>query len=851
MDAANLMLQAALIYIERGWAIFPTFGINASCCTCAEGAACSRPGKHPSTRHGHLDATTDESQIRTWFDSKATALSGRSTAHNIAIATGAVSKNMVVIDLDGSEGRDAWDDLEYQVLASGRENLPTRTVITGSNGRHLFFDGTLLAESGITIRSSIGILDHVDVRADGGYVIAPPSLHVSMRSYFWEDTLVPLLGVPAPPHPITDLLITGGTAAPGTALGSRPAHLNLARLLQLSDPDTPPGLDPDQRIVAGERDQTFFRLASKLRSANVSFETALVQLINLLNHRTEQPPGSAFTEDDVMRKLQSAYNRYAAPAPIASSLQDWANAPGAPPPASAPPPPPPASPASPALPLWDNFDGAIDTDRANGWRVAQRHGDHIHGFVSTKGLAWWMCAENNVWEQHNLIARFLAARTLEPMVRQEAMFTVDDDARDRLQKWAKRCAGSGSMTAAESQIAAIPGMTDNVPPEAYFDADPLQLATTNGVIDLRTGVFREIAPSDRVSRTANVAYDVNATCPRWDAFLEMVLPEPAVRDYVRLMLGMSIAGDDKDHVFMLCDGSGANGKSTLINVMNGVLGTYARAVPKSVFVARRDDMPPFDIVTMAGARFVTNSAELKSSDRLNDDLLKSIVSLELISVRKLFQDYFEMKPTGTLWLTTNYLPKLREVGLGLTRRLRRVRFNVTIPKPWNPIFAQEVVAEEGSGILNMLLAEYQRYVELKKAGTEIDPPEESLEDTRDYLDDESPFQVFLREVLEDSHAPPPPPGLFEHGKGWEPTTDLYGLYVAWCGEMGLPPAGESWFERNVGFDSKRKVIEGRGNLRLRRVNALRIPGDQDAPAPSPTTTTTDLASLYGSVEHRL
>ena len=141
------MLDHALQYARRGWRVFP----------------CQPRGKTPRTKHGHNDATTDEAQIRQWWTDWPDA--------NIGLATGS---GLAVIDVDDEQG---FDELE-----AAHEDLPkTLEAVTGSGGRHMFY-----RYAGEQLRSKNGFGRGVDLKADGGYVIAPPSVHPSGGLYAWD-----------------------------------------------------------------------------------------------------------------------------------------------------------------------------------------------------------------------------------------------------------------------------------------------------------------------------------------------------------------------------------------------------------------------------------------------------------------------------------------------------------------------------------------------------------------------------------------------------------------------------------------------------------------------------------------
>lgn len=151
------MYDAAIEYVKKGFAVFPL----------------KYRDKVPLTRNGCKDATTDAAQIKAWWQQHPNA--------NIGLATGSVSQNVFVIDLDIDEDRgiDGYHSLEDWQREHG--DFPeTWTAITGRGGYHLYYRGNG------RIKNRAGIIDGVDIRGNGGYVVAPPSIHKNGNRYEWE-----------------------------------------------------------------------------------------------------------------------------------------------------------------------------------------------------------------------------------------------------------------------------------------------------------------------------------------------------------------------------------------------------------------------------------------------------------------------------------------------------------------------------------------------------------------------------------------------------------------------------------------------------------------------------------------
>lgn len=162
------MLEAALAYARRGWRVFPLFGPKDTV------PKDGQPGKTPRTVHGVKDATTDEAQIRKWW--------GMWPSSNIGLATGA---EFVVLDIDGP-------DAELQLESQGYEAPESLEVRTG-RGRHVYLRGDVSIRNRTRL---IGGQKGVDIRGDGGYVVAPPSIHENGRVYEFSDPDAPLAEIP-------------------------------------------------------------------------------------------------------------------------------------------------------------------------------------------------------------------------------------------------------------------------------------------------------------------------------------------------------------------------------------------------------------------------------------------------------------------------------------------------------------------------------------------------------------------------------------------------------------------------------------------------------------------------------
>jgi hypothetical protein len=167
-----MMLEAALDYARRGWAVFPCHSSRDGRCSCGR-PDCESPAKHPRTARGLKDATTDADQIAQhwsrWRDA------------NSAIATGWP----FVLDIDGLEGA-----LTLEGLQTANQCLPETLSVRTGRGWQMYFRAEQLCNSARKLGRQL------DTRGAGGYVIAPPSLHITGHRYRWLNPDAPIADLP-------------------------------------------------------------------------------------------------------------------------------------------------------------------------------------------------------------------------------------------------------------------------------------------------------------------------------------------------------------------------------------------------------------------------------------------------------------------------------------------------------------------------------------------------------------------------------------------------------------------------------------------------------------------------------
>jgi hypothetical protein len=157
--AAGDLLAAVLDYADRGWHALPLHDVTAGHCSCRDGIACKTPGKHPRIEKWETRATVDSELIRGWW-------SGWPNA-NVGILTCRRS-NLIVLDVDPRHGGDE----ALQSLIAEHEPLPDTVIVqTGGEGWHYYF----ACPPGTDPVKSVKLADGLEIKADGTFVVAPPS----------------------------------------------------------------------------------------------------------------------------------------------------------------------------------------------------------------------------------------------------------------------------------------------------------------------------------------------------------------------------------------------------------------------------------------------------------------------------------------------------------------------------------------------------------------------------------------------------------------------------------------------------------------------------------------------------
>lgn len=342
------------------------------------------------------------------------------------------------------------------------------------------------------------------------------------------------------------------------------------------------------------------------------------------------------------------------------------------------------------------------TDTGNAERMVARHGQDLrfcHPWQ--KWLAWDGCR----WRIDDTAeVRRRAKETARSIYAEAATLAGSDQAaegrRKELGAWARRSEARDRRSAMSELAQSEEGIP--VLPE-QLDADPWQLNCLNGALDLRTGELHPHQRGNLFTKLAPVAYDPRATCPTWLAFLHSIMGgSEELIGFLQRFVGYSLTGAIREHVLVICYGTGSNGKSTFLDTVVWMMGDYAWQAPPDLLMLKSMDAHPTDMAGLFGVRFAA-CIETASGRRLDEARMKMLTGGDRVTARRMREDFWTFRPTHKLALGTNHKPVVATTDHGTWRRQKLVPFTVTITPEQQDKQLPEKLRGELPGILRWAL----------------------------------------------------------------------------------------------------------------------------------------------------
>jgi putative DNA primase/helicase len=572
----------ALTYARKGLLVFP----------------CNLK-KEPLTPNGFENATRNEKQIGAWWQRWPTASIG---------ARMGTASGWLAIDVDAKHDGPKY----FQVLLEENGGIPqTLRSRTGGGGSHFFFQCR-----GKSFHSSVGALTQgVDVRAEGSYVILPPSPHPSGNAYKWEN---------AEKVKIADL----------------PEWLE--KLLEQRNGNVSPKVPPD-RIATGQRDNFLTSQAGSYARRGDTAEIIAAKLKIDYEQRCEQNP--PITEKDFRRIAGSIFEKEQrrrakeenpAVPPIASSVEEA---------------------AEPTLKV-----GSGREDTSNAERFAAQH-EHRVRFWHGRGK--WLLWTGTHWADDQLAQVFELAKETAKGIFLEAAGLPDDEAK-RMGRWAERSLNRDKLVSMLALAQSDPRIAITT---ESLDSDPYAVNFLNCTVDASTGETRPHQRRDFITKIVRCNYSPDLIGQLWLKYVKETFGDLA--DWIQKATGYSITGNVREKVVFLLLGKTDTGKTTFLTTLRELFADYSKLlqIETLMWAKHSDNNTAADLADLRGARFVTTS-EVEEGQRLREARLKSIVQgMGKIKTARKFENPIEFNETHKIWIDANFAPFIRGTDNAIWHRL--------------------------------------------------------------------------------------------------------------------------------------------------------------------------------------
>lgn len=406
------------------------------------------------------------------------------------------------------------------------------------------------------------------------------------------------------------------------------------------------------------------------------------------------------------------------------------------------------------------------TDTGNAQRLRNKYVGNIKYSYIQKEWYYWT---GKVWQVDNSGEIKKLADVIIDDMKKEA-FRADGDIQDELLKWCNRTASSKGKTNMITETQHLEGIP--VQPDE-FDAYTDYINCQNGIVNLRTG---ELLPHDSNFMMTRICYtDYDTTCgePKlWLKFLNDVCNgDKELINYLQKCVGYSLSGSIREQCAFFIYGIGNNGKSTFLDTISDLMGTYASNVqPETIMVKKNDGGANSDIARLKSSRFVT-SVEPNEGVRLNEGLVKQLTGGDKVTCRFLYGKEFEYVPEFKIWIGTNHKPTIRGTDVGIWRRIKLIPFEVNIPKDKVDKTLKYKLRKELPQIFNWAV---QGCIKWQQEGLEL--PKCVQDATKEYKAEMDILTNFMEQCVEIDYKSPEPimaPQLFNLYTVWAQKNNEY------------------------------------------------------------------------------
>ncbi len=345
-----------------------------------------------------------------------------------------------------------------------------------------------------------------------------------------------------------------------------------------------------------------------------------------------------------------------------------------------------------------------------------------------------------------------------------------------------------------------------------WDSQPWVMACSNGVLSLKGEevTFRAGLPDDYIKTAAPTEWQgINAKAPLWKKTLKEIFEnDRKLIKHVQKLLGYAISGSAQEHIFIIFTGIGRNGKTTIIETMNHVLGALSDPIPAETLLAQTHSFsgasPRADLIKLRGLRLACAS-ESDEGRRFNAGLLKQLTGGDTITARAPFgKKMISFKPMHTIFFLTNHVPHISVSEYAFWQRVHVIPFNLSFVDSPQESFERKKDAElleklkaETPAILAWLVRGCLRW---QKHG--LLKPKSIENATNNYHHEEDSMSRFLEDCCQ------------KVAKSKVGASNLYEAYEEWCDDNDTECWSQTKFGKEMGKQYTRHTSNGNYYLGL-------------------------------------
>lgn len=404
------------------------------------------------------------------------------------------------------------------------------------------------------------------------------------------------------------------------------------------------------------------------------------------------------------------------------------------------------------------------------------HRETQHRFMFVPERNKWMYYDGGVWHVDvKNVGLFTAVTEIAQRLAREADQIPGKGAEYR--HWAKKAPNSNRINAAIAMM-----VCGHYTRADDLDADRNLLNLTNGTLDLTSLELLPHDPTNRLTKQMGAGFNPEAKAPGWDKYLDEVLPDKEVQDFLQRMVGYSLLGKPVERALAVLHGPGGTGKSRFIEMLSQLMGTYGATAAASLFRSRVDDHggPSNDLHDLRGARLASVS-ELDPGVKMSEALVKRLTGLDRITSRALYAENETWLPQCVIWIASNHHFRVTSDDGAIWQRIKVIPFVQEIQNK-DPHILDKLM-QEADGILNWMIEGILKYRERGLASPQV------VDDAvGQYKLDQDTVMQFINDSIEEER-------LVEgdHETTSIKTITLYRMYEAWCLENKLYVLGSIRF----------------------------------------------------------